>query len=152
MAEILRLSLYIKPASMKLSLWLILSSQLFPHPNEGNAPGGTRTHGPRIRNPVLYPTELRGRTVLFYSVRGTIARFATRVKTVEAGQEAAEKTSEIVNRTGLICIGRSAVFSLMLFQDPRKILLYSSLCFLNSSRPSSSIMMIFHLSASASGG
>ncbi len=23
------------------------------------APGGIRTHGPRIRNPVLYPTELR---------------------------------------------------------------------------------------------
>jgi hypothetical protein len=25
-----------------------------------NAPGETRTHDPRIRNPVLYPTELRG--------------------------------------------------------------------------------------------
>jgi Phage integrase family len=25
-----------------------------------NAPGEIRTHGPRIRNPVLYPTELRG--------------------------------------------------------------------------------------------
>jgi hypothetical protein len=24
-------------------------------------PGGIRTHGPRIRNPVLYPAELRGR-------------------------------------------------------------------------------------------
>ena len=24
------------------------------------APGETRTHGPRIRNPVLYPPELRG--------------------------------------------------------------------------------------------
>ena len=23
-------------------------------------PGGIRTHGPRIRNPVLYPAELRG--------------------------------------------------------------------------------------------
>src|SRR5215472_9629911 len=26
------------------------------------APCGIRTHGPRIRNPVLYPSELRGRT------------------------------------------------------------------------------------------
>ena len=26
-------------------------------------PGGIRTHGPRIRNPVLYPAELRGLTV-----------------------------------------------------------------------------------------
>lgn len=26
-----------------------------------NAPGAIRTHGPRIRNPVLYPPELRGR-------------------------------------------------------------------------------------------
>jgi hypothetical protein len=26
-----------------------------------SAPGEIRTHGPRIRNPVLYPTELRGR-------------------------------------------------------------------------------------------
>ena len=25
-------------------------------------PGGIRTHGPRIRNSVLYPAELRGRT------------------------------------------------------------------------------------------
>jgi hypothetical protein len=25
-----------------------------------NAPGAIRTHGPRIRNPVLYPPELRG--------------------------------------------------------------------------------------------
>ena len=25
------------------------------------APCGIRTHGPRIRNPVLYPSELRGR-------------------------------------------------------------------------------------------
>ena len=27
---------------------------------EFNAPGEIRTHGPRIRNPVLYPPELRG--------------------------------------------------------------------------------------------
>jgi hypothetical protein len=27
---------------------------------KGSAPGEIRTHGPRIRNPVLYPTELRG--------------------------------------------------------------------------------------------
>jgi hypothetical protein len=27
-----------------------------------NAPGAIRTHGPRIRNPVLYPPELRGHT------------------------------------------------------------------------------------------
>src|SRR5262245_52170899 len=30
---------------------------------EINAPGEIRTHGPRIRNPVLYPTELRGHIV-----------------------------------------------------------------------------------------
>ena len=30
-----------------------------------NAPGGIRTHGPRIRNPVLYPSELRGRSLFF---------------------------------------------------------------------------------------
>ena len=29
---------------------------------EINAPGAIRTHGPRIRNPVLYPPELRGHT------------------------------------------------------------------------------------------
>jgi hypothetical protein len=40
-----------------------------------SAPGEIRTHGPRIRNPVLYPTELRGRieyqlvTVIFFSFR-----------------------------------------------------------------------------------
>ena len=40
-----------------------------------NAPGEIRTHGPRIRNPVLYPTELRGHkeyqllTVIFFSFR-----------------------------------------------------------------------------------
>jgi hypothetical protein len=27
-----------------------------------NAPGAIRTHDPRIRNPVLYPPELRGRS------------------------------------------------------------------------------------------
>ena len=38
-----------------------------------NAPGEIRTHGPRIRNPVLYPTELRGLmkgqafTLIFFS-------------------------------------------------------------------------------------
>ena len=40
-----------------------------------NAPGGIRTHGLRIRNPALYPTELRGLkkyqllTVTFFSFR-----------------------------------------------------------------------------------
>ncbi len=29
-------------------------------------PGGIRTHGPRIRNPVLYPAELRRRTARYY--------------------------------------------------------------------------------------
>ena len=28
--------------------------------SEAGVPGGIRTHDPRIRNPVLYPTELRG--------------------------------------------------------------------------------------------
>ena len=31
-----------------------------------NAPGVTRTRGPRIRNPVLYPPELRGHNVKIY--------------------------------------------------------------------------------------
>src|SRR5262245_8365152 len=31
-----------------------------------NAPGVTLTRGPRIRNPVLYPPELRGHTVKIY--------------------------------------------------------------------------------------
>ena len=40
-----------------------------------NAPGGIRTHGPRIRNPVLYPSELRGRKdLIFYAVRAGFAR------------------------------------------------------------------------------
>src|ERR1700676_3383058 len=30
-------------------------------PAKVGAPCGIRTHGPRIRNPVLYPSELRGR-------------------------------------------------------------------------------------------
>ena len=29
-------------------------------PDVGGVPGEIRTHGPRIRNPVLYPAELRG--------------------------------------------------------------------------------------------
>src|SRR5579862_3030307 len=29
-------------------------------------PGGIRTHGPRIRNPVLYPAELRGQRTPCY--------------------------------------------------------------------------------------
>jgi hypothetical protein len=42
---------------------------------ESNAPGEIRTHGPRIRNPVLYPPELRGHkeyqlvTIIFFSLR-----------------------------------------------------------------------------------
>ena len=32
------------------------------HSRENGAPCGIRTHGPRIRNPVLYPTELRAPT------------------------------------------------------------------------------------------
>ena len=44
-----------------------------PIPQQVIAPGEIRTHGPRIRNPVLYPTELRGRNgyfclFAFYSV------------------------------------------------------------------------------------
>jgi hypothetical protein len=31
------------------------------------APGGIRTHGLRIRNPALYPSELRGRSFMFFS-------------------------------------------------------------------------------------
>jgi hypothetical protein len=43
---------------------LLNDNQDFPgiaRPAEVGAPCGIRTHGPRIRNPVLYPSELRGR-------------------------------------------------------------------------------------------
>ena len=33
------------------------------------APCGIRTHGPRIRNPVLYPSELRGRSKIYRNIR-----------------------------------------------------------------------------------
>jgi hypothetical protein len=35
-----------------------------------NAPGGIRTHGLRIRNPALYPSELRGHSLIFFSAFG----------------------------------------------------------------------------------
>ena len=41
---------------------LILDSQLLlthARTGESGAPGGTRTHNPRLRRPVLYPVELR---------------------------------------------------------------------------------------------
>jgi hypothetical protein len=34
------------------------------------APCGIRTHGPRIRNPVLYPSELRGRLEKVTTIHG----------------------------------------------------------------------------------
>ncbi len=37
---------------------------------EHGVPGGIRTHGPRIRNPVLYPAELRGLERGFRRVEG----------------------------------------------------------------------------------
>ena len=43
-----------------------------------SAPGAIRTHGPRIRNPVLYPPELRGpvwKTEIFNS--GTLRTLPT---------------------------------------------------------------------------
>src|SRR5260221_2852692 len=44
--------------------FLLNDDQDFPMVVQGaevGAPCGIRTHGPRIRNPVLYPSELRGR-------------------------------------------------------------------------------------------
>jgi micrococcal nuclease len=38
------------------------------------APGGIRTHDPRIRNPVLYPAELRARPAFLYHRRTVTAR------------------------------------------------------------------------------
>ena len=40
-----------------------------------NAPGAIRTHGPRIRNPVLYPPELRGH-IGFRTDAGVLLSFA----------------------------------------------------------------------------
>ena len=46
-----------------------------------NAPGGIRTHGLRIRNPALYPTELQGPikyqlvTIPFFSIRAKLCPF-----------------------------------------------------------------------------
>ena len=37
-----------------------LVKNLFPNGKVVGVPGEIRTHDPRIRNPVLYPTELRG--------------------------------------------------------------------------------------------
>ena len=47
-----------------------------------NAPGVTRTRGPRIRNPVLYPPELRGHTVKSISYRAFASESTFRVNTL----------------------------------------------------------------------
>src|SRR4030095_15780731 len=43
-------------------------------PRLSSAPGAIRTHGPRIRNPVLYPPELRGLNVFRVLTRRSLAR------------------------------------------------------------------------------
>ena len=46
-------------------------------PSEVGAPGRTRTCGPRLRRPVLYPTELRARaSVCYWTAAGSRARGA----------------------------------------------------------------------------
>src|SRR5687768_3434179 len=44
-------------------------SSPFCHNGDGGAPGGTRTHDPRLRRPMLYPAELLAPSLLRY--RGT---------------------------------------------------------------------------------
>ncbi len=47
---------------------VLISITLFSgmDPVENGVPGEIRTHDPRIRNPVLYPAELRGLIGSFY--------------------------------------------------------------------------------------
>ena len=47
-------------------------------------PGGIRTHGPRIRNPVLYPAELRGLGVLFKRLT-SVLRSALGIRDIDWG-------------------------------------------------------------------
>jgi hypothetical protein len=53
-----------------------------------NAPGEIRTHGPRIRNPVLYPPELRGHkeyqllTIIFFILRVNLCQSVSKVKAI----------------------------------------------------------------------
>jgi hypothetical protein len=46
----------------------------YPVMKRKNAPGVTRTHGTRIRNPLLYPPELRGHC-LINEIGNTIRKF-----------------------------------------------------------------------------
>jgi hypothetical protein len=47
-------------------------------PSKSGAPGRTRTCGPRLRRPVLYPTELRARTSMSLSRAGLMHRVGLR--------------------------------------------------------------------------
>ncbi len=42
--------------------WETYDRKSHDHKSENGAPGGIRTHHPRLRKPILYPNELRART------------------------------------------------------------------------------------------
>ena len=54
----------------------------------GSAPGEIRTHGPRIRNPVLYPPELRGQTNGLFAMVALFSTFYLLASFAKLGQTA----------------------------------------------------------------
>ena len=50
---------------------------ILPFPVFTGAPGGSRTHDPWLRKPILYPTELRAhhKNHVDYSIRGVACPF-----------------------------------------------------------------------------
>jgi hypothetical protein len=69
-----------------------LKPVLAGEPNRDGAPCGIRTHGPRIRNPVLYPSELRGRARIVHQnvpmIQDRAARPGCHANPAIAGTEA----------------------------------------------------------------
>ncbi len=47
-----------------------------------NAPGGIRTHDPRFRKPVLYPTELRAPDILIFMYRHRLTFYHASIRTL----------------------------------------------------------------------
>jgi type IV secretion system protein TrbB len=64
MRTLVQLSLRYRPdriilGEMRSEVFRLRSWKALGNPLKTGAPGGIRTHDPRIRNPVLYPAELR---------------------------------------------------------------------------------------------